>query len=232
MHLDVCNWLCVGRFGLGWADDAFYIACHMFMHSHAYILSFQYILIYFELLWDFSNCLLSLSLPLSVYVSLLLWHPNVNLLRPGTLFIPGHPLLLTILLSLSSSMMRRPNRTSLRTFLNEAFILNAKSSCRTSPTPTHPLLSIVGDGGHCVIPRSLVHPCWSRSFTPIYMDSILQYLISLPVFEVHALSSHYRLLQMCSVSLRLSFLTTLVVIVLWQCLKTSSFLLSVSTPSD
>ena len=192
----------------------------------------------FNIFWYILNCfgtfliVFSLSLPLSVYVSLLLWHPNVNLLRPGTLFIPGHPLLLTILLSLSSSMMRRPNRTSLRTFLNEAFILNAKSSCRTSPTPTHPLLSIVGDGGHCVIPRSLVHPCWSRSFTPIYMDSILQYLISLPVFEVHALSSHYRLLQMCSVSLRLSFLTTLVVIVLWQCLKTSSFLLSVSTPSD
>ena len=44
MHLDVCNWLYAGKIGLGWAYDAFYIACHMIMHSHAYALSFQYIL--------------------------------------------------------------------------------------------------------------------------------------------------------------------------------------------
>ena len=173
MHLDLCNWLCAGRFGLGWTHNAFYIACHMFMHSHAYVLSFQYILIYCELFWDFSNCLLSLSLSLSIYVSLLLWHPNINLLHSGTLFIPGHPFLLTLLLSLSGSVMRRPNRTSLRTFLDEAFILNAKSSCWTSLTPTYPLSSTVGDGGHCVMPQSLVHLCWFRSFTSTCMDSIL-----------------------------------------------------------
>ena len=119
----------------------------------------------FNILFDILNCfgtfliVFSLSLPLSVYISLLLWHPNVNLLRPGTLFISRHPLLLTLLLSLSNSVMRRPNWTSLRTFLGEAFILNAKSSCQTSPTPTYPLSSIVGDGGHYVTPRSLVHPC-------------------------------------------------------------------------
>ena len=63
MHLDVCNWLCTGRIGLGWAHDTFYIACHMFMHSHAYVLSLQYILIYLNCFWDFSDCLsLSLSL--------------------------------------------------------------------------------------------------------------------------------------------------------------------------
>ena len=184
MHLDVCNWLCIGRFGLGWAHDAFYIACHMFMHSHAYVLSFQSILWYFELLWDFFYCLLSFSLPLSVYVNLLLWHPNGNVLHPGTLFVPRHPLLLTLLLSLFGFVMRRPNHTSLRTFLNKVFILNAKSSCWTSPTPSYPLSSIVGDGGHCVTPRSLVHPCWSRSFTPTYMELILQYLSSLLAFEV------------------------------------------------
>ena len=151
MHLDVCNWLYAGKIGLGWAYDAFYIACHMIMHSHAYALSFQYIL---DIFWTVLGLfwLSSLSLPLPVYVSLLLWHPNINLLHPGTLFILGHPLLLTLLLSLSNSVMRRPNRTSLRTFLNEAFILNAKSSCRTSPTSTYPLSSTVGDGGHCVTP--------------------------------------------------------------------------------
>ena len=188
MHLDVCNWLCAGRFGLGWAHDAFYIVCHMFMHSHAYVLSFQSILWYFELLWDFFDCLLSLSLSLllSVYVNLLLWNPNVNLLRPETLFIPRHPFLLTLLLSLFGFVIRRPNRTSLRSFLDEAFILKTKSSCRTSPTSTYPLSSIVGDRGHSVMPQSLVHPCWSRSFTPKCMDSTTQYLISLLVFEVRA----------------------------------------------
>ena len=136
MHLDVCNWLCAGRFGLGWANDAFYIAYHLFMHSHAYVLSFQYILWYILNYFGTFLILFSLSLPLFVYVSLLLWHLKVNLLRLKTLFILGHPLLLTLLLSLSGSMIRRPNWTSLRTFLNKAFILNAKSSCRTSLTPT------------------------------------------------------------------------------------------------
>ena len=153
-------------------------------HVHAYALSFQYIL------WYILNCfgtfliVFSLSLPFSIYVSLLLWHPNVNLLRPRTLFVSGHPLLLTLLLSLSSFVMRRPNRNSLRTFLDEAFILNAKSSCWTSPTSTYPLSSTIGNRGHCVRPRSLVHLCWSRSFTPTCMDLIIQYLISLLAFEI------------------------------------------------
>ena len=142
----------------------------------------------------------SLYLPISVYISLHLWHLNINLLHLGTLFVPGHPLLLTLLLSLSGSVMRRPNRTSLRTFLDEAFILNAKSSCRTSPTLTYPLSSIVGDGGHCVTPQSLVHLCWSRSFTPTCMDLIIQYLISLLTYEVRALLSHRKLSPICSLS--------------------------------
>ena len=184
MHLDVCNWFCTGRFGLGWAHHTFYIACHMFMHSYLYFLSFQYIL------WYILNCFRTflivfyLFLPLSIYIRLLLWHPNVNLLRLETLFFSGNLLLLTLLLSLSDFVMRRPNRTSLRTFLNEAFILNAKSSCWTSPTPTYRLLSTVGDGGHCVTPRSLVHSWWSKSFTSTCIDSIIQYLISLLAFKV------------------------------------------------
>ena len=44
------NWLYAGRIGLGWAHDTFYIACHMFMHSHVYVLSIQYILIYLNCL--------------------------------------------------------------------------------------------------------------------------------------------------------------------------------------
>ena len=144
-------------------------------HVHAFPCIHSFFSIYFDILWTVLGLfwLSSLYLPIFVYISLHLWHLNINLLHLGTLFVPGHPLLLTLLLSLSGSVMRRPNRTSLRTFLDEAFILNAKSSCRTSPTLTYPLSSIVGDGGHCVTPQSLVHLCWSRSFTPTCMDSIL-----------------------------------------------------------
>ena len=192
------NWLCAGRIGLGWAYDVFTIAYHMFMHSHAYVLSFHYILIYFcclGLFWLFLSPFLS-----SVYVSLFLWHPNVNLLRPRTLLVPGHPLLLNLLLHTSGFVMRRLNRTFLRTFLDEAFILNAKSSCQTSPTLTFPLSFTVGNGNHCVMSRSHIHPCWSRSFTSTCMDLIFQYISSLLAFEVRTLLSHRRLSSMCSVS--------------------------------
>ena len=149
--------LCAGRFGLSWAHDAFSIACHMFMHSHAYVLSFQYILIYLNCLGLF--WLPSLSLPLFIYISLLLWHLNVNLLRPWTLFVPEHLLLLTLPLFLSGSMMRRPDWTSLRTFPDKAFIRNATSSCQTSPTLTFPLSSTVEVGSHYVTSQSHVHLC-------------------------------------------------------------------------
>ena len=144
-------------------------------YVHAFPCIHSFLSIYFDILWTILGLfwLSSLSLPLSVYISLLLWHPNINLLCLETLFVPGHPLLLTLLLSLFGSLIRRPNRTSLRTFLNETFILNAKSSCRTSLTPTYPLSSTVGDGGHCVMPQSLVHLYWSKSFTPTCMDSVL-----------------------------------------------------------
>jgi len=177
------NWLCSGRIGLGWAHDTISFACHMFIHSHACVLSIQYIFIYLNclgLFWLF----LSPSL-FSVCISLLLWHPNTNLLHPETLFVLRHPPFPILLLHMSSSVMRRPNQTSLRTFLNEAFILNAKLSCRISPTLTFPLSFTVGNGSHCVMSQSHVHPCWSRSFTPTCMDFIFQYLSSLLAFEIH-----------------------------------------------
>ena len=153
------------------------------MHSHAYVLSIQYILIHLNclgLFWLFLSPSLS-----SVCVSLLLWHPNANLLCPRTLFVLGHPLLPILLPHMSSSMMRRPNQTSLRTFLDEAFILNTKSFCRTSSTLTFPLSFTVGNGNHCVTSWSHVHPCWSKSFTPTIMNLIFQYLTSLLAFSTH-----------------------------------------------
>ena len=60
---------------LDWAEPMmffFSIACHMFMHSHAYVLSFQYTCYIWTVLGIFW---LPLSLPLSsVCVSLCLWH--------------------------------------------------------------------------------------------------------------------------------------------------------------
>ena len=131
---------------------------------------------------------------------MLLWHLNVNLLRPETLFVLGHPLLLILHLFLSGSVMRRPNRTSLRTSLDEVFIRNAKSFCRTSSTLTYPLSFTIGVGSHCVTFRSFVHPCLYRSFTPTYMDLIFQYLFLLLSFEVRTLWSHRILYPMCSMS--------------------------------
>ena len=62
--------------------------------------------------------------------------------------------------------MRRPNRTSLRTSLNEAFIRKAKSFYWTSPTLTYPLLFTVGVGSHCDVrvtcPSMLVQEFYSN----------------------------------------------------------------------
>ena len=157
-------------------------------HIHAFPCIRTLYSIYFEIFKLLGNFLivffLSLSLSLSVYVSLLLWHPNVNMLRPRTLFVPRHLLMLTLPLFLSGSMIRRPNWTSLRTSLDEAFIRNAKSFYWTSPTVTYPLSFIVGVRSHCVTFWSPIHLCWSRSFTPTCMDLIIQYLFLLLAFEV------------------------------------------------
>ena len=88
-----------------------------------------------------------------------LWHLSVNPLWPGTLFIPVSLRLLILPLSLFGSMMMMLTRHSRRTFLNEAFIRNAKSYCRTLPTLTFSLSYIVGDGSHCVTSRSHVLFC-------------------------------------------------------------------------
>ena len=61
------TWLCAGRFGLGWAHDAFYFARHILMHFHAYVLYFQYtchIWNFLVLFW------LSPSFPLSLLFTL------------------------------------------------------------------------------------------------------------------------------------------------------------------
>ena len=148
--VDVCLlcWNNCVLVGLGWTHDVFTIAYHMLMHFHAYVPYIIYILIYW--LWLVLFCM-SLSLPLSLLFTLVAsWHLNVNLLHLGTLFIPEHPLLLTLLPHMFDFMMIKPDRTFQRTSLNETFIRNAKSFCRTSLTLTYLLSFTVGVGSHCV----------------------------------------------------------------------------------
>ena len=159
----------------------------MFMHFHAYVLSCFYHLI-LQLLGTFLIVSLSffLSLPRTLVAS---WHLSVSLLRPGTFFISGHLLLLlhlTPLPLMSSSLMRRPNRTSLRTFHYVAFIRNTKSFCQTSLTLTYPLSSTVGVGSHCVVPPSRALLWTYKNSTLICTDLILLYLSFLLAFEVYA----------------------------------------------
>ena len=134
-----------------------------------------------------------------VYVSAS-WHQSVNLLRPRTLCVLGHLLLLIRPPLMFDSVMSKPKRTSRRTSLDEAFIQNAKSFCRTSPTLTYPLSFTVRVGSHYMMSRSPIHPCRSRIFTPTCMDLIIQYLISLLTYEVCALLSHRKLSPICSLS--------------------------------
>ena len=124
--------------------------------------------------------------------------------------------------------MMIPTRHSRRTFLDTAFILNAKSFWRTSPTLTFPLSFTVGDGNHCVTSWSLVLSCLFRSFTPTCMGLIIQYLFSLLEFEVCAFLSHHSLLRMCLWFLGCSFLPILVVSVYELCPRMSSNQLFVS----
>ena len=168
------NWLCAGRIRLGWVHDAIFFAYHMFMHSHAYVLFFQYILIYLNCFGTFLGVSFfpSPSPHSLVYVSAS-WHPSVSQLRPRTLCVLRHRLLLILLLLIFGSVIRMPERTSRRTFLDEVYIWNVESFWRTSPTLTFPLSFTIGDGSHCVTSRSPVHSCWSKSFTPTCMDLII-----------------------------------------------------------
>ena len=140
---------CCVLVGLDWAKPMMHlflhVTCHMFMHSHAYVPSILYIFIYL-LLGTF--LIVSLSFSFSLLLTLVAsWHLNVNPLCPRTLFVLGHLLLLLLLTPLPlmfGSMMRRPNRTSLRTFHNAAFIRNTKSFCQIFLTLTYPLSLTIG----------------------------------------------------------------------------------------
>ena len=125
----------------------------------------------------------------------------VNPLLPGTLFVPVLLHLLILLLLLFDSVMMMPLRHFQKTSLDEAFIRNAKSFCRTLLTLTFPLSFTVGDGSHCVTSQSHVLSYLFRSFTLTCMGLIVQYLSFSLAFEVRAFLSHRSWLRMCFLSL-------------------------------
>ena len=164
--------------------------------SHAYVLHFSIYLLYLNY---FGAFLIVSFFPLSILFTLvvcmtlkhkytLVWNPFRSVASSSFDSTP---------LSLFGSVMMMPTRHSRRTFLDAAFILNAKSFWRTSPTPTFLLSFTVGNENHCVTSRSLVLSCLSRSFTLTCTRLIVQYLFSLLVFEVRAFLSHRSLLRMC-----------------------------------
>ena len=66
------NWLCASRIGLGWAHDAFYIVCHMFMHFPCIRTLFLIYFDIFELLGTFlivSLCLLLFLFTLVMFMA-------------------------------------------------------------------------------------------------------------------------------------------------------------------
>ena len=126
------------------------------MHFPCIHTLFSIYLLYLKCVWSFSDCLfLSLSFLFTLVVSMAPKHKS----RPRTLFIPGHHLLLILLLLIFGFMMRMPEKTSRRTFLDKMFIRNVESFWQTSPTLTYPMSFTVEFGSHCVTPRSHVLPC-------------------------------------------------------------------------
>ena len=176
---------------------SFCFACHMFMHFPCICTLFSYIW-YIWTAWDFSDCS-SFLLPLNLFTLVVSMTPK----RKST---PArNPLCSSASSStnpsLFGSVMMMPLRHSQRTFLDVAFIRNAKSFCWTLPTLTFPLSFTMGDGSHYVMSQSHVLSCLSRSFTPTCTGLIIQYLSFSLVFEVRAFLSHRSWLRMCFVSL-------------------------------
>ena len=73
----MCNWLCTSRIGLGWACDAIYLACHMFMHSSCIRTIFSIYLLYFNCFGTF--LIVSLSLPLFLFMLVMSMAPKHKL---------------------------------------------------------------------------------------------------------------------------------------------------------
>ena len=134
--------------------------------------TFHAVLLFFSF-YGLRLCFYSLSLSLSNRTSL--WHPNrENPFQLRNLFkVLGYPLRLFLLFDLtSSSVMRRPKRTFLRTSRLVAFIWNTGSFYRIFSTLCYPMSFELGDGNLYMRDPCVVPSCLYKSSTLIYTTSI------------------------------------------------------------
>ena len=187
--LDVCNWLCAGRIGLGWAHDAISFADHMFIHSPCIHTLFSIHLLYLNCFGSF--LIVSLFLPLFLFtliVSMAPKHksaPSQNSLRSRASY-SSDPTPSLIWFHDKDARKDFSENFSQQGVHSERRVILADFVDTDLPTVIH------SQGW-----ESLVHSCWSRSFTPTCIVSIFKYLSFILVFEVRALWSHHSLLQMC-----------------------------------
>ena len=170
--------LCAGRFGLGWAHDDIFVACHMIMH-YSCIHTFHFLpfgIICWLVFFRFS---LSLSLSLSDSLRIAPKCKTTlsrNLLRSRVSSSNSTPLSVKF-------VMIKPVKTFQRTSPNMAFIRNTTLSYQTFPILLFQL-SYIGEVGNLFVRYPWVVPPWSyRSFTPICTVLIILYLVSSLLFE-------------------------------------------------
>ena len=141
---------CCVLVSLDWAEPMMFLSLHVICSCiRTFNSLYSYILMLLVLL-----CL-SLFLPFSFFQLVASWHLYENPLRSRTLFILGLLLLLTLLLMFGFVMIKL-ERTFWRTFLDEAFIRNAKLSYRIFSILTFPLSSTIEVGSHYAASWSLV----------------------------------------------------------------------------
>ena len=123
--------------GLDWVEPmtqfSLHVTCSCIIHTYIPF-SFSYLVLSVDGAFLFVSLSLSLLLSLSLSLSHIActWHPSPKLLHPGTLFMFG-------------SIMRRPVRTSRRTFPNVVFIRNTMWFYRIFSILFYPLSFTVRD---------------------------------------------------------------------------------------
>ena len=143
---------CCVLLGLDWVELMMFLSLHVtcsciFMHTYLQFFIFLYI--------DVVSAFLLVSLSPSLFLSVSCF------MAPKRKSIPSQnplPSKVILLLLTYGSVMIKPGRTLRRTFLDKAFIRNAKSFYQIFSILTFPLSSSVAVGSHCVASRSLVPP--------------------------------------------------------------------------
>ena len=171
--------------GLDWAKPMILFILHVTYSciSHAYVFSFQYICYIWNVLGLFW---FSISLPLFLFTLVVSMAPKRKSTPSRN---PLHSRASTSSDPTPSHIWFRDEdarKAFSENFSRWGIHLNVESFWRTSPTLTYPMSFTVRVESHCVMSRSHVHPCWSKSFIPTCMDLIFQYLILSLAFEVHA----------------------------------------------